>query len=147
MRRLLIIAALGLVSAAALAGPRFIPFEVSHGNTSTNILTQPQAVIGSIDEFYLAAPSRAGVTADVYMVVSPSIASGLANTELYTNSAATAALKARPRIPQTDSAGSNLSTNTVAERYFCVGGNVTFRIEQVSAVTGVVYKAWLKLGQ
>ena len=136
-----------LLAVCAGAGPRWIKFELSHGATSTNILTQTKSVNGYIDEFYWAGPSQSGVTTDVYVTVSPSIDTNLSVAAIYTNSALTAAAKTRTRIPQTDSAGSDLSSLTVAERYLCKGDKVTVRIEQVSAVTNVTYKGFLKVDQ
>lgn len=148
MRRLLIsAAALGLMACAVLAGPQFVSFEVNHGTTSTNVLTQSRAVHGYVDEVYVSAPSRAGVTANVYVASTPAIDTGLTSTEIYTNAAVTAAAKARPRIAQTDTEGTDLSSLTVPERLLCVGDTVTLRVVQSSAVTGVVYKVRLKVDQ
>lgn len=137
---------------SASGGPKWVDFEVSHGTTSTNILTQTRPLIGDLDEVYVAIYTNdvlivAGgvVTADLFVAVSPPMASGLSSTDIYTNSAVTGVASARPRVPQTDSEGTDLTTLTVAERYRCIGDRATLRVEQVSAVTGTTYRVWLKL--
>ena len=149
MRKLAAICALltAFAVAGALAGGQYVSFEVSHGTTTTNVLTQTQAVNGYIDEIYIEAPSRSAVTAAVSVVVSPVVGSGLTTTTLYTNATVTAAAKARPRVTQTDNEGNNLSSLSVAERFLCVGDSVAVRVTQSSAVTGVVYKVWIKTKQ
>jgi hypothetical protein len=146
MRYTVAIAA-AILAATACANPQYVSFEVAHTTASTNVLTQTLPVIGYVDEVYVKAPSQAGVTANVSVVVSPSIDTGLTSTTLFTNGTLTAADIARPRVAQTDNEGTNLSTLTVPERYLCVGDSVTLTVTQSSEVTNVTYKVFLKVDQ
>jgi hypothetical protein len=144
MRKLMTVAVCGLMACAAMAAPRYIPFEVSIGTNAAEVVTDAQAVGGMIEEVYLQAPA-ALVTANVSVVSAPAVGTGLTETVLYTNGTLTAAAIARPRVTQTDNEGANLSSLTVAERFLCVGDTVTFTVDQVSAQTGLTFKCWIKV--
>ena len=148
MRKAIIgIIALGLVACASFGQPKYISFEVSNGTNTVAAFTQSKNPIGYIDEVYFQAPSAASVTGTVSIVSTPNVGTGMVTTLIYTNTALTAAVKARPRVTQTDSAGADLTSLTVAERFLCNGDPVVFRVLQTSAVTGLTWKAWIKVVQ
>jgi len=148
------LAALLVACATANAGGKWVAFEIKGGTNTTETLTDTEVINGYVDEVYLQTPmtnSKAVVsgliTANVGFAVSPAVGSGMTTTLLYTNTAFKASVKARPRIAQTDTAGSNLSSLTVPERYLAKGDTVTFRVSQATALTQVVYRAWIKLDE
>lgn len=134
-----------LLACPVFAGPQWIEFTGKIGTLSTSVVSVTKNPIGYIDEVYIQAPSKAGVTSVVTLVSSPNVGSSLAPTVIYTNGETVAAAKARPRVIPTDSAGSDLSSLTVAERFLCNGDPLVFRVEQSSAVTGVTFKAFVKI--
>jgi len=141
-----LVCVVGVITLAS-AGPQYIAYEVSQGAVATNVLTQTLNPIGYIDEVYLDVPSESSVTSIVTFVSTPNVSATATATVIYTNSAATAAVKARPRVTQTDNTGTSLTNLTVRERFLCNGDPVVFRVDQTSAVTGVTFKAWLKISQ
>lgn len=145
MRGLLaILFIVALSGVSAFANPRWVEFPVKWGTTSTNILTATQTPIGYVDEVYVLVPSAA-FTGVVSIVSTPNVSSSLTPTIIYTNAECKATGKARPRVTQTDNTGGALSSLTVAERFLCVGDPVVLRVEQVSALTGVTFRAWIKI--
>jgi hypothetical protein len=145
MNKLNMIAVMCMVACSVFAGERWESFEVAIGTNATATVTDSKPIIGEIDEIYIQNPSKASVTSTVAFVVAPVIGTNLTATTVYTNAAHTASVKARPRILGTDTAGSNLSSLAVAERFVCVGETVTFSVTQASSVTGLTIKAWVKI--
>ena len=147
MRKKLLTAALTALAGIALADPQYVPLECRIGTNAAAVATATANPRGYVQEILFQAPSRAAVTSVVTVVSAPNVGSGIPSTVLYTNAAMTAAAVARPRVTQQDSAGADLTTLTVSERFLCNGDPVTFRVAQDSGVTGVVFKCWLKIDQ
>lgn len=146
------LAALVVACAVVQASPRYVAFEIKAGTNTTQVLTDTERMSGYVDEIYIQTPTTNGttvksgiVTAQVLFAVSPNIATGLGSTRLYTNKTFTTAIKARPRVAQTDNTGTNLSSLTVAERFLCVGDPMVLTVKQITAATNVVYKGWIKV--
>ncbi|MEN6360049.1 MAG: hypothetical protein ABFD59_08335 [Smithella sp.] len=129
----------------AQAGPQYIAYEGKIGTNSATVISVAKNPIGYIDEILFQAPSRVGVTSVVTVVSAPNVGSGIPSTVLYTNATMTAADVIRPRVAQDDNTGAALTSLTVAERFLCNGDPVTLRVQQVSLVTNVTVKMWLKL--
>ena len=148
MKRLLtIFAALTVMAGITLAQPRYVPLECRIGTNAATVVTDSANPIGYVDEILFQGPTRAGVTSVVTIAAVPNVGTGMVATVLYTNAAMTAAVVARPRVLQHDSGGTNIASFVVGERFLCGGDPVTFRVSQTSAVTGVVFKCWLRLDQ
>jgi hypothetical protein len=152
MRRLIISLAVGLLAcASALAGPKYIQFEITTGAATTATNTQTKVVSGFIEEAYVEVCTGkttqvSGVaTAIVTLVSNPDVGNGLTPTVLYTNATMSAKVFARPRVTPTDNAGSALTNLTVRERFFCIGDPVTFRVAQSSGSSNITYRAFLKV--
>lgn len=144
MNHLAILAALLALVGAASAAPHWQPIEARiPTNNPTTAVTGTAAPEGYVDEVYIEVPGS--TTSRVTLVSAPAVAAGLTKTVLYTNGTVTANARARTRVTQTDSAGSNLSSLTVAERFLCKGDTLTLRVEQASARTQVVFRAWIKM--
>lgn len=145
MKRTILVGALALLAVVACAAPAYVDFAVSIGtNNETTAVSDTRNPIGYVDEVYVLFPSGV-VTADVSLISTPAVNSGLTKTCLFTNATMAASGMARPRVTQTDTAGANLSSLTVAERFFCAGDPVAFRVKQVTGVTGITFRAWLKI--
>jgi len=86
------------------------------------------------------------VTAAVAFVVTPNCHTNATATIIYTNSAMTASGKASPRVTPTDNEGADLTSLTVGERFLCAGDPVVFTVsDTLATVTGVTFRAWLKV--
>ena len=129
----------------AFADPMYVPLECRIGTLSTSVVTAVANPRGYLDEILLQAPSRAAVTAVVTVISAPAVGTGISSTVLYTNAEMTAADVIRPRVAQDDNTGAALTSLTVRERFLCAGDPITLRIAQVSGVTGIVFKVWLKI--
>ena len=144
MKHLAIAAVLMALVGVASAAPHWQTIEARiPTNNPTTAVTGTASPEGYVDEIYIAIP--ASTTSRVTVVSAPAVATGLPGTVLYTNAAVTASGRVRTRVTQTDSAGSNLSSLTVAERFLCKGDTLTLRVEQASARTQVVFRAWIKM--
>lgn len=152
MRKTLAILLAVILPALALAGPQYIPFEVANGVATNVAQTDTQYPIGYIDEIYIQHATTNGVavvagivTSTVTVVSAPNVGSGLTSTTLFTDAAVAATALARPRVVQTDNTGTDLTSLTVAERFLCNGDPVTLTVTQVTELTNLVYKAWIKI--
>ena len=146
MRRNSLIAILALVACIAGAAPRYVALETSIGTNAAEVVTDTERVRGYVDEIYVEAPT-VGTMSVVTIVSSPGVGTSLTPTVLFTNGALTARDFARTRVTQTDAEGADLASLTVSERFLCQGGPVVLRVSQTSRVTGLTFRAWLKLGK
>ena len=114
---------------------------------AAQVLTATVNPKGYIDEIYFDVPSLS--TANVTVVATPNICTNaLAPTCLYTNSALTANVVARPRVFQTDKTGTAITNLSVSERFLCAGDAVVLRVVQASGLTNSPqWRAWLKIKQ
>ncbi len=146
MRKLLtIIGCVALTACASYARSRYVPFTVSVGTEAQTTNTQTRPIIGYIEEVHIENASEANVTSTVTFTKSPAVGTNLTTTVIYTNTAQSASVIARPRVTPTDDEGSALTNLTVRERILCTGDPVTFSVIQTTEVTGVVFRAWLKI--
>lgn len=143
LRCILSLLAAMAVASSAMAGGRYVPLECSIGTNATATVTDTEYFRGKVSEIYVQVPAAS--TGVVTVVSTPNVGSGLTPTVLYTNAALTANAVSRTRVTQHDNTGANLSSLSVAEPFLCVGDPVVFSVTQTSALTGVVYKAWIKL--
>ena len=146
MRKLLsIIGAAVMLAACAMGQSRYVPFEVSLGTNAAEIVTASQPISGYIDAVMIENASKAAVTSAVTFTISPNIGTNLVSEVIYTNATQSASVVARPRVTPTDTSGNALTSLTVREPYLCTGDTVTFRVNQSTSVTGVTFKAWLRI--
>lgn len=145
MRTWMVMGLVAVVMAAyAIAEPAYVEYRIKVGTTATANLVVTNNPIGYVDEVYIQFPT--GVRTALVTVVSyPNVGTSLPATVLYTNATMQATAKARPRVTQTDNAGSNLSSLTVAERFLCNGDPLVFRVKQAAGSTGVTFRAWMKI--
>ena len=146
MRKLLsIIGAAVMLAACAARANRYIPFEASIGTNASAVVTASQPIIGYIDAVLIENASKSSVTSAVSFTIAPIIGTNLVSEVIYTNATQSASVVARPRVTPTDTSGNALSSLTVREPYLCTGDTVTFRVNQTTSVTGVTFRAWLRI--
>ena len=138
--------AVAACASLALAGGRYIVLEARIGTNTNATVTKARPVSGYVDEIYIIMPA-AVTNAQISVVARQgAVTNGAAPvTVLYTNALLTANAKARPRVTQTDNAGNNLSTLTVAERFFGAGDPVTLSVKQAGGTTNQTVRALLKV--
>ena len=136
--------AVAFAAVAVVAAPDYVEYRAKVGTTATVNLAVTNNPIGYVDEIYVQFP--AGVrTALVTVVSMPNVGTSLPVTVLYSNATMQATAKARPRVTQTDNAGINLSSLTVAERFLSNGDKLVFRVRQAAGSTGVTFQCWCKI--
>lgn len=144
MKRYLAIIFLMFVGISVVNAQQYVYFENKIGATGGITITNSQAIIGSIDQVLIQAPSRTS-TGVVSIVVTPAVGSNMTRTVIYTNATVTAAASAMPRVIPTDNTGTALVALTVAEKYFCKGDTVTVYTSEANSITNVTFKVWLKV--
>lgn len=134
---------LALSGVAARAGVYELQAKV--GAVGVTNVTATQNISGNIDSVYvqLAAASQ---TAAVSIVSARAFGSGLPARIIYTNSAVTASVAAWPRFVPTDNTGATnapVGASAVTEPHLAAGDTVTFSVNQASAGTQILWRAFI----
>lgn len=137
---------------ALLCGPALAAQDVPMVLKCNGAVTQTVTVAASgyVKEILVSSPTTNGtvitsVTGAVDVVAIPAVGYGNANVVLYTNSAVSASVKARPRYAPTSNTGATLATNTVDEAYLSVGDSLRLRVLQNGATTNVLWRVDVKM--